>query len=65
MDTDKRPSETDSFEELKQASHDLKERIEEQKRKSAMPINPALGSPAIDAANADGHNDLPPDDDEN
>ena len=54
-----------SLEKLKQASHDLKERIEEQRRKSDMPINSSLGDPKIDADNADGHNDLPPDDDEN
>ncbi len=49
---------------LKQASRELKDRIEEQKRKSAMPINSSLGDPAIDAANADGHNDRPDDEDE-
>jgi hypothetical protein len=54
-----------SWEKLTQESHDLKERIEEQRRKSAMPVNSSLGDPAIDAANADGRNDLPPDDDEN
>jgi len=53
------------LDDLKRHAQDLKERIEEQRRKSAMPINSALGSPRIDAENADGRNDLPPDDDEN
>ena len=62
MDKDKTPE--TSLEELKQASHDLKEKIEELKRKTDMPLNPAIGDPRIDADNADGHNDLPPDDDD-
>jgi hypothetical protein len=53
-----------SLESLKRASEDLKLRIEEQKRKSAMPINSSLGDPAIDAANADGHNDRADEDDD-
>jgi hypothetical protein len=60
---DKKPAEP-SLDTLKQASHDLKERIEEQRRKSAMPLNSSLGDPATDAANADGHNDVK-DDEEN
>ena len=55
---------TPSLETLKKASHDLKERIEEQRRKSDMPVNSSLGDPAVDAANADGHNDLKEEDDE-
>jgi hypothetical protein len=55
---------TPSLETLKKASHDLKERIEEQKRKSDMPVNSSLGDPAVDAANADGHNDLKEDDED-
>ena len=62
-DTPLTPGET--LDDLKRHAQDLKERIEEQRRKSAMPINSALGSPRIDAENADGRNDLPPDDDEN
>lgn len=54
-----------SVEDLKRHAQDLKERIEELRRKTEMPINSSLGDPAIDAANADGRNDLPPDDDEN
>ncbi len=55
----------DSFDELIKKADELKQRIEEEKRKTNMPINSSLGDPAIDASNADGHNDLPPDDDEN
>lgn len=50
--------------ELKRASQDLRARIAEQKRKIAMPINPSLGDPAIDARNADGRNDLRENEDE-
>jgi len=60
MDKERRSGAAEpSLETLKQASHELKEKIEELRRKTAMPINPSLGDPAIDAANADGHNDLP------
>ncbi|MGA2045920.1 MAG: hypothetical protein ABSG83_21455 [Roseiarcus sp.] len=48
---------------LKQASQDLKARIAEERRRSAMPVNGSLGDPAIDARNADGRNDLADDDD--
>lgn len=48
-----------SLEKLKQESQALKERIEELRRKTEMPLNSSLGDPAIDAANADGHNDVP------
>jgi len=60
---DKKPGEP-SFETLKKASQDLKERIEEQRRKSDMPLNSSLGDPAIDAANADGRNDIKVEDDD-
>ena len=60
MDKDTRSGAAEtSFDKLKQESHDLKERIEELRRKTEMPLNSSLGDPAIDAANADGHNDLP------
>lgn len=62
--TEKPASHVPSLGELEQASHELKQKIEEQRRKTAMPINPALGDPEIDARNADGHNDLPPDDED-
>jgi hypothetical protein len=62
-DTDpQRPGET--LADLKRHSEDLKARIEEQRRKSAMPVNSSLGNPQIDAENADGRRDLP-DEEEN
>jgi hypothetical protein len=65
MDKDKQTDTVEpSFDNLKQASHDLKDKIEELKRKTAMPVNSSLGDPATDAANADGRHDLPPDDDD-
>ncbi len=63
METDRREA-TPSFDDLKQAANDLKQRIEEQRRKSAMPVNSSLGDPATDAANADGHNDIKDDEDD-
>lgn len=56
------PGET--WDDLKRHSDDLKERIEEQKRKSAMPVNSSLGNPEIDAENADGRRDLPESEDD-
>ena len=47
-----------ALETLKQESQDLKARIEALRRKTEMPLNASLGDPAIDAANADGHNDV-------
>jgi hypothetical protein len=49
---------------LKRHSQDLKERIEEQRRKSDMPVNSSLGNPAVDAENADGRRDLPDEDED-
>ncbi len=57
-----RPGET--LGDLKRHSEDLKARIEEQKRKSAMPVNSSLGNPEIDAENADGRRDIKGDDDD-
>jgi len=53
-----------SLAELETASHDLKERIIEEKRRNNMPIDSALGNPEIERQNADGRNDLPDIDDE-
>jgi hypothetical protein len=61
---DDKPAPEPSFEQLQRAAQDLKKRIEEERRKNAMPVNSSLGDPAIDAANADGHNDLKDEDDE-
>jgi hypothetical protein len=49
---------------LKRHSEDLKARIEEQRRKSAMPVNSSLGDPKIDAENADGRRDIKDDEDD-
>ncbi len=49
---------------LKRHSEGLKERIEQQRRKSAMPVNSSLGNPEIDAENADGRRDLPEQDED-
>jgi hypothetical protein len=65
METATVPSQFEkSLEDLKRSSEDLKKRIEEQRQKLDMPINSSLGDPKIDAANADGHNDLHEDEDD-
>ena len=51
-----------SLDELKEASRALKEKIIDEKRKNDMPVNSSLGDPEVDARNADGHNDLPDED---
>jgi hypothetical protein len=53
-----------SLADLKNASHDLKQRITDEKRRNDMPVNSSLGDPKIDARNADGRNDLPDSDDD-
>jgi cell division protein FtsB len=59
MAKDTPPGEAEaSLDKLKQESQALKERIEELRRKTEMPLNSSLGDPAIDASNADGHNDV-------
>ncbi len=67
QDVEDRQSERQTIEQklddLESASRDLKQRIEDEKRKRDMPINSSLGDPATDAANADGRNDLPEEDD--
>ena len=49
---------------LKKEADDLKQRIEELRRKNDMPVNSALGSPKIDAENADGRRDVKDDEEE-
>jgi len=49
---------------LKHEADDLKQRIEELRRKTEMPVNSALGSPKIDAENADGRRDIKDEHDE-
>ena len=51
-------------ENLKHEADDLKQRIEELRRKTDMPVNSALGSPQIDAENADGRRDVKDDEEE-
>ena len=48
-----------SLADLEAASTDLKERIIEEKKRNAMPIDSALGNPETERQNADGRNDLP------
>lgn len=60
---ERQAAEPQSLSDLKAASRDLKQRIDDEKRKHDMPINSSLGDPAVDARNADGHNDLPDEDD--
>jgi hypothetical protein len=54
----------ESLAELKRTSQVLKEKIIDEKKRHDMPINSSLGSPKIDAENADGRNDLPDSDDD-
>jgi hypothetical protein len=48
-----------SLADLEAASRGLKERIIEEKKRNAMPLDSALGNPEIERQNADGRNDLP------
>ena len=43
---------------LKKEAEDLARRIDELRKKTDMPVNSALGSPRIDAENADGRRDV-------
>jgi hypothetical protein len=56
-------AEGETLAEMKRSSQELKQRIEELRRKTEMPVNASLGNPQIDAENADGRNDLPDGDD--
>ena len=49
---------------LRKASDDLKNRIEEAKRQNNMPLDSALGSPDFEKRAADGHLDRPEDEDD-
>jgi hypothetical protein len=60
------PLESDPSEaELRKRSEDLKAKIAEAKARNDMPVDSSLGNPKWDRKAADGHLDLPPDDDEN
>jgi hypothetical protein len=48
---------------IKEASLALKKRIDEAKRPNDMPLDSALGNPDWEESAADGHLDLPQDDD--
>jgi len=51
-------------EDLRHEADDLKQRIEDLRRKTDMPVNSSLGSPRIDAENADGRRDVKDEKDE-
>ncbi|HLW92771.1 MAG TPA: hypothetical protein VKS78_15925 [Roseiarcus sp.] len=53
-----------SLERLKAASSDLKQRINEQRRRHDLPLDSALGNPDEEERNADGHLDLPDNDED-
>ena len=59
-----KPTGQESLTDLKEASRVLKEKIIEEKKRNAMPINSSLGDPEVDVRNADGRNDLPEEDDD-
>jgi hypothetical protein len=50
--------------ELRKASDDLKAKIAEAKTRNDMPLDAALGNPHWEKNAADGHLDVPDDDDE-
>ena len=62
---DNPPENEPSDAELKKASDELKAKIAAAKARNDMPVNASLGNPKWDKNAADGHLDLPPDDDEN
>jgi hypothetical protein len=49
---------------LRQAAEDLKTKIAEAKRRNDMPVDSALGNPAWERRAADGHLDVPDEDDD-
>jgi hypothetical protein len=53
-----------SIERLKEESKAVKEKIDEERRRQDLPLDSNLGNPAWEQSVADGHLDLP-DDDEN
>ena len=64
--SDKEPfdAESGSLPELRKASDDLKAKIDEAKRRNDMPVDSALGNPGWERNAADGHLDVPDQDDE-
>ena len=53
-----------SLPELRKAADDLKTKIDEAKRRNDMPVDSALGNPGWEQRAADGHLDVPDQDDE-
>ena len=63
-DTEPFDAGTGSLPELRKAADDLKSKIDEAKRRNDMPVNSALGNPGWEQRAADGHLDIPDQDDE-
>jgi hypothetical protein len=66
-DPTKPPAEADlskAIDKLKSESRDLRERIEEEKRRQAMPLDSHLGDPEWEQKAKDGRFDRPADEDE-
>ena len=66
VQSDKEPFDTGSgsLPELRKAADDLKTKIDEAKRRNDMPVDSALGNPGWEQRAADGHLDVPDQDDE-
>ena len=56
--------EKSSTSELRQASEELKKKIDDAKRRNDMPLDSALGNPNWENNAADGHLDVPDKDDD-
>ena len=69
-DQDPPPAETPTIDEksstseLRQASEELKKKIDDAKRRNDMPLDSALGNPNWEKNAADGHLDVPDKDDD-
>ena len=66
VQSDKEPFDTGrgTLPELRKAADDLKTKIDEAKRRNDMPVDSALGNPGWEQRAADGHLDVPDQDDE-
>jgi hypothetical protein len=63
-DTEPFDAESGSLPDLKKAAEDLKTKIAEAKRRNDMPVDSALGNPGWERKAADGHLDVPEEEDE-
>jgi hypothetical protein len=63
-DTEPFDSGSGSPADLRQAAEDLKTKIAEAKRRNDMPVDSALGNPSWERRAADGHLDVPDEDDD-